>query len=198
MLDVGGHQGIFTILASRLVGPRGRVIAVEAFPDNARRLRANIERNNAGNVHLVEAAAAEKEGRAELHVNILVSGGQSLIFDNADYRGTITVPLKTVDGILQELGIAHVDLVKIDVEGAAQLVLDGAPGLLSSKPRLVMEIEGDQSQLPSMAARLRTAGYAVRAVGPILQGLAKPANDLSRGCSVEDIVDAIAITALQA
>ena len=42
----------------------------------------------------------------------------------------------------------------------------------------------------------RSAGAV--AIGPVLQGLAKPVNDLSRGASVRDIINTVAITAIQA
>ena len=168
VLDVGAHQGLFSVHAARLVGPQGRVISIEAFPGNAARLRGNIARNGLGNVVVGEAAAAEKEGRADLHINILVSGGQSLVYDNADYRGVVSVPLTTVDGRLAELGVGRVDLVKIDVEGAAHRVLDGAPRLLASRPRLVMEIEGGAAELNEMRDRLRGLGYVVNSVSNIL------------------------------
>lgn len=160
VIDVGGHQGIFTVYAAVRVGAGGRVLTVEPYPPSFALLERNLKHNGLANVTLIAGAASDYDGQAVLHTTNSVSGGQSLVFDTPD-RVALNVPVKTLDRLLAEAGLKP-DLIKIDVEGSCLNVLKGAPNTLASRPRLVMEVELGPAAVQEVVGYLEARGYRAR------------------------------------
>lgn len=162
VIDVGGHQGLFAVLAAKRIGPSGRLLVIEAFPGNAERLRRNLDLNGvAAQTILVEAAAHDHDGgEIVLHVTNLMSGGHSTVWAARDSR-PVPVHTRTLDSLAQEHGLSRVDFIKIDVEGAYLAVLKGATTVLRNRPRIVMEVEGGAADVTEVERLLTPLGYRV-------------------------------------
>ena len=156
VLDIGAHQGLYTLLASRRVGPSGRVFSFEPSPRERRALRLNLRINFCDNVVVQALALGSEETTADLYVvDKYNTGYNSLRPPNApEPSSTVAVRVRTLDNWLADEKIDHVDFIKLDVEGAELSVLKGARELLArTRPVLLVEI-----------AQIRTAGWGYDAV----------------------------------
>ena len=129
-IDAGANIGIYTVMASKLVGPQGKVIAIEMMPDTADRLEHHIGINRLENVTVIRAALSHTSG--EVVEASVESGkfGQASIMKHSSSTDTTVVKVKTIalDEISCELG--SVRLMKMDLEGAEKSALAGAHELL--------------------------------------------------------------------
>lgn len=138
VIDAGANWGYFALVAAVSVGTRGRVIALEPDPRPYARLRRNLELNVFQHVEALAYAAGAATGEVRLagyqegHEN----RGTSSIVAGRESDGAFVVRTIALDEIA---GTGPVDMVKIDVEGAEDLVLAGMrDGLLAHRYRAIL------------------------------------------------------------
>lgn len=148
-VDAGANIGYFSLLFAQCIGSSGKVMAIEAAPDTARRLRANIELNGAtGIVEVIEAACAQQKGEVTLYLHPRLDGWSRLRRpakgdrDRRDMGKTWlpqNVPSDTLPSIVGA-DAQHVSFIKMDIEGAEVSVTPQIPDAFSH-PRLVVALE---------------------------------------------------------
>lgn len=141
-VDVGSNVGVFTLVAAVHVGPFGRVWAIDANPEVVVHLeRSLVMQGLHDRVHVLQCAAAERAGRAELSFSPLrlgdarLSGGPSEPFDamvdRLGQRKTLSVETRRLDDLIPH--DVEIKLMKIDVAGHEHAVLAGAHRLIGTR-----------------------------------------------------------------
>jgi len=144
VIDVGANLGYYTILLSDLVGPEGRVTAVEPSPRLAELCQHNIDLNGFRHTAKLRRQAASDTTGALLRFQALISDPKNghILPDTAPDNTTAHVLDTTVETIrLDDLVEGPVDFIKIDVEGAEEQVWAGMQQLLHRSPDVIVLME---------------------------------------------------------
>jgi FkbM family methyltransferase len=146
--DVGANWGYHTLLAAHLVGRTGRVISLEPDPRLFPVLQRNLARNGLTQVKALNLAAAEVTGELQLAGFDEAQGnfGVSRLAAQAAEGPLFTVAARPLDEVLGEQNAAQIDLLKMDIEGAEGVALQGLVGYLRGGrvKRLLLELHPAQ------------------------------------------------------
>jgi FkbM family methyltransferase len=146
VLDVGANLGVYTVLAGKLTGPAGRVLAVEPTPAMLKLLQSNLQRNALDNVSVFPGVVSDRAGTCTLE---LVAGGEEYSSINgiahpdvpAGKREKITVASETLDTLVSRFQL-HPAVIKVDTEGAESLVFSQADATLQNdRPIIFSELD---------------------------------------------------------
>lgn len=124
-IDIGSNVGWYALSVAREAGAiPTRILAVEPQPEIFDRLIYNIRQNPSCTIKAVDCAVADKTGELTLFLDPLNRGEASLKIVNSSQTDAIRVPAVTMLELLSREGLTRIDAIKLDVEGAEDLVLD--------------------------------------------------------------------------
>jgi len=191
VVDIGANFGLFSLYASSAVGKTGAVHAVEPQPSLVRQLKKSLALNDISNVSVHEVALGDNDQRGILNIPSGNRGAASLIPKNGVCR-CIMVDVFASGAFLEDHGITDVRLIKIDVEGFEDLVIEGAVGYLNRfRPdAIIFEAKYERSRIKNRGVSiLEDIGYRCMSIRPSLFSLRLGAQGKTGECSgVHDIL----------
>jgi FkbM family methyltransferase len=166
--DIGANYGYYSLLMADLIGPTGRLLAVEPNPPVVDMLKRTLDLNGFTDRSIVEAAAA---GSGEGEGRLLVPTGEpknAMLVGKAVARedaALVSVPIHSLDTLLDSF--PRVDFLKIDAEGAEEDIILGLGRIIARhRPRIVLEFNPGRCRDPQgLLARLRASYPVLRCLG---------------------------------
>ena len=162
--DVGANVGFFSMIAARLVGSKGRVVSFEPLPINAERCAHNAGLNTFDHVTVRTDALGTENGSASFFTSSVPTLGKLTKFGPPDEVQTeITVSVRKLDTVIDEVGLPKPDFIKMDVEGAEVDVLEGASRTIAiARPLFLIELHGTNE---AIARTLEKQKYVTHVLG---------------------------------
>lgn len=148
-VDIGANVGFFSLLAARLVGPRGRVLAFEPEPDLGECLRRSAAANGFAHLEHYQLALSNRSGELAFH-RARDGTASSLVAEapgrEARYESTRVTPVATLDELVESgrVELDAITLLKVDVEGEEPRTIAGMLGTLrrTGYPSIWCEVRG--------------------------------------------------------
>lgn len=153
VFDVGANIGYYTSKFAQFVSSGGYVVAIEPEDTNVHDLRATMHRNKiAKNVRIIHGLAADRDDFFRFKLDKYHPAGHCIAEDGVE------VLAHTIDGLVERFGVERVSLIKVDVEGAEEMVLKGSAKTISRfHPHLFIELDDDNlKKMGSSALRVLT------------------------------------------
>lgn len=141
--DIGASVGLYTVTAAARI-PQGKLYSFEPDPDTRNRLLENISLNKLNNIEVIDWAVSNTEGETILYSDGAAGFAPSMVLQDRPRapKGEVQIETRRLDFALEQGQLLPPDILKIDIEGAEGLCIEGSQKLLSGifgkKPRMIL------------------------------------------------------------
>ncbi len=135
VIDIGAHIGLYTLIAAKKVGPKGKVYAFEPLEKNFKLLKKNVEVNGYKNVVLVNKAVSNKNGKSKLFLSNEDNFGDQRIYDPEGNRRSTSIRTIKLDTFFKNKE-KRINVIKMDIQGSEVKALTGASEVLRKNKKM--------------------------------------------------------------